>query len=61
MFSKLATYLRETRGEITHISWPTRRQVVLYTALVAVLSLATAAYLGILDALLTRGLGILLG
>jgi preprotein translocase subunit SecE len=61
MFSKLATYLRETRGEITHISWPTRKQVAIYTALVVVLSLATAVYLGVLDTLFTRGLGTLVG
>jgi len=61
MISKLTTYLRETRGELTHVSWPTRKQVAIYTALVVVLSLATAAYLGLLDTLLTRGLGFLLG
>jgi preprotein translocase subunit SecE len=61
MFSKLFSYLRETKAELIHISWPTRKQVILYTALVVFLSLLTAVYLGLLDTLFTRILGFLLG
>ena len=46
---KLIEYLRETRGEMKHVSWPTRRQVIGYTAIVIVISLITAVFLGFFD------------
>lgn len=46
-------YLRETKGEWNHISWPSRRQAVVFTVLVILLSVATAFYLGAFDALFT--------
>lgn len=45
----LITYLREVIAEFSHVSWPTPRQTVMYTVLVILISLATAAYLGVLD------------
>lgn len=42
-------YLKDVRAEMRHVSWPTRRQTVLYTAVVVAISLATAVYLGLLD------------
>lgn len=32
-----------------HVSWPTRKQAILYTAVVIIISLATSAYLGFFD------------
>ena len=46
-------YLRDTKGEWKHISWPSRRQAIAFTVLVIVLSVFTALYLGGFDALLT--------
>ena len=45
----MPNYLKEVRAELRHVSWPTRRMVVVYTAVVIGISLVTAAYLGILD------------
>jgi preprotein translocase SecE subunit len=56
MLSSLTTYLKETRAEVDHFTWPTQRQTVIYTALVIVLSVVIGAYLGFLDAGLTRAL-----
>jgi preprotein translocase subunit SecE len=53
---KLLSYLRETRNELNHVSWPTRKQTIIYTALVVVVSLLTAVYLGVFDALFAKGL-----
>ncbi len=50
------TYLKETRGELKHVSWPTRRQTVVFTALVILLSVAVAAFLGVFDFLFTYAL-----
>ncbi|MCI0619626.1 preprotein translocase subunit SecE [Candidatus Wolfebacteria bacterium] len=47
--SRFITYLRETRGELKHVSWPTRRQALVFTVVVIIVSLATAAYLGLFD------------
>lgn len=48
-----STYLKETKGELKHVSWPTRTQAVLFTTLVIVLSIVMAAYLGAFDYLFT--------
>ncbi len=59
--NKLINYLRDTRGELKHVSWPTQRQTIIYTVLVIGISIVTALYLGALDFLFTRGLAFLLG
>ena len=43
------TYLKETRAEMKHVAWPTRKQAIVYTVVVIVISLITAAYLGAFD------------
>ena len=42
-------YLKETRGEMKHVSWPTRKQTILFTVLVIAISLLTAFLLGFFD------------
>jgi preprotein translocase subunit SecE len=42
-------YFKEVRGEMKHVSWPTRQMVVVYTAVVIGVSLCVAIYLGLLD------------
>ena len=58
--SSLLDYLRSTRGELKHVSWPTQRQTVVYTILVILISIFTGAYLGILDFGLTKILSFIL-
>ena len=43
-----------------HVSWPTRAQVTAYTAVVVVISIATAVVLGVLDFGFSRALEFLL-
>ena len=50
-------YLKDTRGELRHVAWPTRMQTILYTVFVIAVSLFIAAYLGFFDYVLTTGLG----
>ncbi|TSC68196.1 MAG: hypothetical protein G01um101472_104 [Parcubacteria group bacterium Gr01-1014_72] len=45
----ISEYIKETRGELKHVSWPTRRQTLLYTAVVIAVSIAVAAFLGVFD------------
>lgn len=49
----LSTYLKETKGELKHVSWPTRTQATLFTVLVIVVSILMALYLGAFDLLYT--------
>jgi len=46
-------YLRDTKGELTHVVWPTRDQAIAFTVLVIVISVLTSVYLGAFDALFT--------
>ncbi|HVM73325.1 MAG TPA: preprotein translocase subunit SecE [Candidatus Paceibacterota bacterium] len=52
----LLQYLKDTRAELRHVAWPTQTQTIVYTLLVAGISLGLAAYLGLFDFLFTTGL-----
>jgi preprotein translocase subunit SecE len=56
----LIQYIKDVRGEMRHVSWPTRKQAAIYTALVIGISIAVALYLGGLDFLFSRGLEFLI-
>jgi len=43
------TYLKDTKGELKHVNWPTRRQATIFTIVVIVLSIAVSLYLGLFD------------
>ncbi|HEY4488301.1 MAG TPA: preprotein translocase subunit SecE [Candidatus Paceibacterota bacterium] len=49
-------YIKDTQGELRHVAWPTRTQTVVYTVLVAALSVGVALYLGLFDFLFTTSL-----
>ncbi|MBV9159880.1 MAG: preprotein translocase subunit SecE [Candidatus Kaiserbacteria bacterium] len=54
-------YLKETRGELRHVAWPTRTQTIVYTILVAAISVGVALYLGLFDYVFTSALSKTLG
>ena len=51
--ARFVQYLKDTQTELKHVSWPTRRQAVVFTVVVVVLSILIAAYLGALDVVFT--------
>jgi len=51
-------YLRETRGEMKHVSWPTRKQALINTVLVILLSILVALLLGFFDFVFSKLLDI---
>lgn len=53
---RIAQYLRETRAELRHVAWPTQTQTIVYTVLVAAISIFVALYLGLFDVIFTAGL-----
>lgn len=52
----LGTFLKETQAELKHVSWLTRRQAIIYTAIVIGITLGVAAYLGALDYIFSKAL-----
>jgi len=57
----IGQYLKDTQGELRHVAWPTRTQTIVYTVLVALISIGVAAYLGFFDFVFTTGLTNLVG
>ena len=45
----LAEFLRETRGEMRKVTWPTRQETQRLTAIVIGFTIVFAAFLGLLD------------
>ena len=46
---KLVDYLRETKGELKHVSWPTKKQAIIFTVLVIIISVVTSLILSGFD------------
>ncbi|MEK7148295.1 MAG: preprotein translocase subunit SecE [Patescibacteria group bacterium] len=46
-------YIKESKGELAHVTWPSRRQAIVFTVLVIVISVLTSLYLGAFDSLFT--------
>jgi len=52
----LINYLKDTRSEMNHVSWPTKNQTINFTIIVLVISLATGLLLGFFDLIFQFGL-----
>jgi preprotein translocase SecE subunit len=46
---KLTDYIKDTRAEMKHVSWPTRSQAIVYTLLVIGVTVATGLLLALFD------------
>jgi len=47
--NRLINYIRDTRGELQYVSWPTRRQSIIFTVVVIVISVLASIFLGFFD------------
>ncbi len=45
----LITYLKDTQGELKHVSWPTRAQAIGFTIVVILISIFVSFFLGFFD------------
>ena len=52
----ISTFLKQTKAELTHVTWLSRRQVIIYTVMVAIISIIVAYMLGGFDFVLELGL-----
>ena len=50
---KVLDYLRESRAELKKVTWPTKQQLWYFTLIVLIVTFISAAYLGLVDLLLT--------
>ena len=53
---KLIQYIKDSKEELKHVTWPTKKEVRRHTILVIAVSLGVAAFLGIIDYILNFGL-----
>ena len=56
---KITEYVKETRSEMSHVTWPTRRQAIAYSVMVVLISLLTAVFLGLFDYIFSKLLTLL--
>jgi preprotein translocase subunit SecE len=57
----LTEYIKETRVELKHVTWPTRNQTIAYSLVVILISIGIALFLGLLDYVFKVGLQNLIG
>lgn len=55
------SYLKNVRGELSHVVWPSPRQAFVHLVLIAVISVFAAIFIAGLDYLFTHGVGRLVG
>lgn len=57
----IISYLRETKGELSHVNWPARRQSIIFSMVVIAISVFVALFLGLFDFIFSKILSIFLG
>lgn len=56
----IINYLRETKGELGHVNWPSRKQSIVFSVVVIVVSLITAILLGLFDVIFSKIINLLI-
>ncbi len=54
--TSIVQFFRDVRSEMAKVIWPSRQEVIKYTAAIIIFSLVIAAILGVADLGLLRGL-----
>jgi preprotein translocase subunit SecE len=61
MLDKIKVFFKEVSVELKKVSWPTRQQTVSATVVVIVLTIIVSVFLGIIDLVLGRLVGTIMG
>jgi preprotein translocase subunit SecE len=56
-WEKILQFFREVRVEIKKVTWPTRKETLASTVVVLITTFVIAAFLGVVDYLLSSGVG----
>jgi preprotein translocase subunit SecE len=59
--ARLALFYRQVIAELRKVIWPTRKELITYTAVVLVFVVVVAAYVGVLDVIFAKGVLIVFG
>ena len=59
--NKIQKWWNETIGELREVTWPTKEEALKMTKIVTIVVLATAVFLGVVDFVFSRLVGLLLG
>ncbi len=54
------SYLKNVRGELSHVVWPKPKTALMHTVLILLISALVAVFIGVLDYLLTSLVGVIL-
>jgi preprotein translocase subunit SecE len=55
MIEKIIRFLKETRMELTKVTWPTKDEIIGSTIVTVVVSVILAAFIGVVDFILDKG------
>ncbi|NLE07403.1 MAG: preprotein translocase subunit SecE [Parcubacteria group bacterium] len=47
-------YLKETKAELSHVNWPTKKQSIVFSLVVVIISVLVALFLGLFDFLFSK-------
>ncbi|MEK7148133.1 MAG: preprotein translocase subunit SecE [Patescibacteria group bacterium] len=47
--NRFINYIKDTRGELIHVVWPSRKQATAFTVVVIIISIVTSLFLGFFD------------
>jgi len=50
----IGNYLKETKTELSHVNWPTKRQSIIFSLVVIIISVVLALFLGLFDFIFSR-------
>lgn len=59
--NKIQKWWNETVGELRKVTWPTKEEALKMTKIVTIVVLATAVFLGVVDFVFSRLVGLVLG
>jgi len=60
MIKKINQFFESSKVELKKVEWPTKQELIRYTEVVIVASLAIGVYIFVLDSFLTEGLKVLI-
>lgn len=58
---KITTFIQEARGELKKVNWPSRKELIDSTKVVLITSFLLAAFIGVVDFILSQLITALIG
>ncbi len=56
----LISYIKDTKGELSHVNWPSRRNSIIFTVVVIIVSVITSVFLGFFDLVFSKILNLVI-